>query len=62
LEFGRGRLTSSSDRIKVIEVIDEAIASGARQFKACEVVGISERTLQRWRKTVLKQETNVQKP
>jgi len=50
LEFGRGRLTSSSDRIKVIEVIDEAIASGARQFKACEVVGISERTLQRWRK------------
>lgn len=49
MEFGRGRLTSASDRIKIIEVIDEAIASGARQFKACDEVGISERTLQRWR-------------
>ena len=29
--------------------INEATASGARQVKACEVVGISERTLQRWR-------------
>lgn len=49
MEFGRGRLTSASDRIRVIEVIDEAILSGARQFVACHEVGISERTLQRWR-------------
>jgi len=49
LEFGRGRLTSTPDRIKIVEVIDEAILSGARQFKACEEIGISERTLQRWR-------------
>jgi len=48
LEFGRGKLTTHSDRIKVVVAIDEAVSSGARQFKACEVVGISERTYQRW--------------
>ena len=46
--FGRGKLTTHSNRIKVVDAIDEAIISGARQFKACEVVGISERTYQRW--------------
>ena len=34
----------------MIELVEEAVASGARQAKACEVLGISERTLQRWRK------------
>ena len=29
--------------------INEAYAAGARQSKACEVLGISSRTLQRWR-------------
>jgi putative transposase len=33
-----------------VVLIDEAIESGARQVKACEIIGISERTLQRWRK------------
>lgn len=33
-----------------IALIDEAVASGARIEKACEVVGISIRTLERWRK------------
>lgn len=32
-----------------IELIDEAVAAGARQHKACEVLGISARTLRRWR-------------
>jgi len=32
-----------------IELIDEAVASGARIEKACDVVGISTRTLERWR-------------
>jgi transposase InsO family protein len=31
-----------------IELIDEAIGRGARQAKACEVVGIAGRTYQRW--------------
>ncbi len=30
-------------------MIDEAVAAGARRWKCCEVVGISMRTLQRWR-------------
>jgi putative transposase len=33
-----------------ITLIDEAVAAGARIDKACEVVGISTRTLERWRK------------
>src|SRR5690625_7601086 len=32
-----------------IDLIDDAVASGARHFKACEVLGISARTLRRWR-------------
>jgi putative transposase len=32
-----------------IALIDEAVASGARVEKACDVVGISTRTLERWR-------------
>jgi len=33
----------------VIELIDECCASGARQEKACQTIGLSPRTLQRWR-------------
>ena len=33
----------------MIAWIDEACADGARQSKACEVLGITSRTLQRWR-------------
>jgi transposase InsO family protein len=32
-----------------IQLIDEAVAAGARRHKACEVLGISSRTLRRWR-------------
>ena len=32
-----------------ITLIDEAVAAGARQHKACEVVGITGRSLRRWR-------------
>lgn len=38
-----------SDRQMAVELIDEAVANGARQKKACEVAGITARTLQRWR-------------
>ena len=31
-----------------MDLIAEAVASGARRFRACEVLGISIRTLQRW--------------
>jgi putative transposase len=33
----------------VTRLIDEAVAAGARQSRACAEVGITERTLQRWR-------------
>lgn len=32
-----------------LTLVDEAVASGARLEKACEVVGLSARTLERWR-------------
>jgi transposase InsO family protein len=38
-----------SDRQDTIEMIDEALASGARLSKACDVLGLSQRTIQRWR-------------
>ena len=34
--------------MSVVELIDEAVLSGARRTKACEVLGLSFRTLQRW--------------
>ena len=40
----------SEDRKKIIGAINEAVTSGARRAKACEVAGISLRTLQRWAK------------
>jgi len=37
-----------SERIEIVELISQARSSGARQDKACEVIGISAKTLQRW--------------
>lgn len=36
-------------RKNLLSLVDEAITSGARQRKACEIVGIAAKTLQRWR-------------
>lgn len=33
----------------ILELIDEAVTSGARQSRACEEMGVSSRMLQRWR-------------
>jgi putative transposase len=33
----------------ILELIDEAVSAGARLRKACEVVGICTRTVERWR-------------
>lgn len=38
-----------SDRQDVIGMIDDATANGARLSKACDVLGLSQRTIQRWR-------------
>ena len=44
-----------------IDSITEAINEGARQREACEVVGITSRTLQHWRKTGLIDRRNIVK-
>jgi len=62
---GRGRLTTLADRMNAIELIDEAITNGARESKACEEIGISHRTLKRWkdeRLPVEDQRPNAEKP
>jgi len=37
-------------RERIINLIDEYVALGARRKKACEILGITARTLQRWQK------------
>lgn len=41
-------MISVPDREKAVELIDEAVSNGARRFKACEELGINERTYFRW--------------
>ena len=50
---GRGRLTSAAHRRKAIELISEAHSAGAGLGRACCEIGISLRTLKRWRKACL---------
>ena len=45
----RGRLISTQDREQAIMLIVEAKQAGAREEKACTELGITLRTLQRWR-------------
>lgn len=41
-------MTSASERQRIMKHIDEAVASGARRARACEEIGVTVRTLQRW--------------
>ena len=45
----RGRLISSEKRQMAIQSIATAMFHGARQKQACEIIGITPRTLQYWR-------------
>jgi putative transposase len=38
------------DRELVLELIEEAVATGARLAPACEIIGVDTRTVQRWRR------------
>jgi len=49
----RGRLISQIERVKIIELIDEACKTGACQQASCDIVGISRKTFQRWKSTKL---------
>ncbi|EAC1461953.1 helix-turn-helix domain-containing protein [Escherichia coli] len=44
----RGRLPPLLERRKIIALVREAVANGARKSQACRCIGISIRTLQRW--------------
>ncbi|UHD14723.1 IS3 family transposase [Thiocapsa bogorovii] len=46
----RGRSLAYERRVQVSEYIAQACAEGARLSRACAAVGLSERTLQRWRR------------
>lgn len=39
---------SASNRALILKLVRDCVASGSRQGKACELLGISERRLQRW--------------
>jgi putative transposase len=41
-------MTTREERLQVVALVQEATASGARQAQVCAVLGLSERTLQRW--------------
>lgn len=42
-------MINASDREHAVKLISEAVDSGARLFKACEELGISKRTFNRWK-------------
>ncbi|MFT5099701.1 MAG: putative transposase [Planctomycetaceae bacterium] len=41
-------MTSYSERQKLVSWLQHAVVSGARRHKACEIIGLNIRTLQRW--------------
>lgn len=43
-------MIAAEDKKLILSLVEDACKSGARQYKACEIIGISERTLQRWQK------------
>lgn len=47
---GRGKMTSLQIRNEIINLIEKAVFSGARKERACEIAGLTVRTLQRWQK------------
>jgi putative transposase len=47
---GRGGLTAPEDRRKALEILDAAVAAGARAREVATVLGVGLTTLQRWRR------------
>jgi len=46
----RGRLINTAERQQAIDLVSAACNDGARKRKACDVLGLSVRTLERWEK------------
>ena len=51
MECGRGRLIMHEQKANHIKWINQAVSDGAIQSKACAILGINVRTLQRWRQS-----------
>ncbi len=50
----------SIDRQNIVTLINEACDAGARQDKACEIVGLSAKTFQRWERTDNEQDDRLE--
>ena len=48
------------DRQAIITLIDEAKNAGARQSEACEIIGLSLKTVQRWRHSDNEQDGRIE--
>lgn len=48
----RGQLTMSTERAKIITLVNDACHSGATQESACNIIGISSKTFQRWNNSI----------
>ncbi len=57
----RGRLFSKVERLKILQLINEACGAGARQQAACNVLGISSKTIQRWQSSGDLEDKRIQK-
>ena len=47
---GRGKMTSLQIRNEILNLIEQAVFSGARKERACEIAGLAVRNLQRWQR------------
>ena len=55
-------MTARSARDRIIVLVAQAITEGARQARACAVISLSERTLQRWQREPLGADQRPQRP
>lgn len=46
----RGRLITAEERAQAIRLITDACTAGALKYKACELLGVAMRTIERWEK------------
>lgn len=53
---GRGRRHGVEERQEAIELAEEANRNGARMTEACAMIGVSVRTVERWRKSGIHQD------
>lgn len=55
-------MTSPSDRQRILELIGEATTAGARLARACAILAVSPRTLQRWRQSPMDRRPDAPRP